>query len=81
MFVLKGLKWSDCVLLVRGGGNWALLVRISRWVLVVRVVDSSWFASRRYQVSVNNASLVIRGVIFSTQGTFRWIVSLFHTVF
>jgi len=64
-----------------GDGNWALLVRISGWVLLVKVVDSSWVASRRYQVPVNNASLVIRGVIFTTQGTFPWIVSWFRTVF
>ena len=66
MFVLKGLKWRGCVLLVGGDGSWALLVRISGWVLLVNVVDSSWVASRRYQGSVNSASLVIRGVIFST---------------
>jgi len=49
-----------------GGGNWALLVRINSLVLVVRVVDPSWVASRRYQIFVNNAPLVIRGVIFAT---------------
>jgi len=71
------------VFLVGGGGdgNWALLVRISIWVLLVKVVDSSWVASCRYQGSVNSASLVIRWVIFATQGTFRWIVSWFRVVF
>ena len=82
MFLLKGLKWRDCVLFGGGGvGNWALLVRISGWVLLVEVVHSSWVASRRYQISVNCASLVIRGVNFATQSTFRWIASWFHIVF
>jgi hypothetical protein len=55
---LFGARWGD--------GNWALLVRINGWVLLVKVVDPSLIASRRYQVSVNSASLVIRGVIFAT---------------
>jgi len=55
-----------CCSLWGGGGTWALLFRISNWVLVVRVVDPSWVASPRYHVSVNNASLVIRWVIFAT---------------
>jgi hypothetical protein len=46
--------------------NWALLVKISDWVLLLRVVDPGLIASRRYQVFVNSASLVIRGVFFAT---------------
>jgi len=59
----------------------ALLVRISGWVLAVKFVNPSWVASCRYQGSVNSATLVIRGVIFATQGTFRWVVSWFRAVF
>jgi hypothetical protein len=52
---LFGVRW--------GNGNWTLLVRRNGWV---KVADPSLIASRRYQVSVNSASLVIRGVIFAT---------------
>jgi len=70
-----------CVARWGGDGNVALLVRIIVWVLLVKVVDSSWVASRHYTVSVNSAFLVIRGVNFATQGTFRWIVSWFRADF
>jgi hypothetical protein len=49
-----------------GDGKWALLGRKNGRVLLVRVVDSGLIASRRYQVSVDSASLAIRGVIFAT---------------
>jgi len=47
-------------------GNWALLVKISDWVLLVEVVDPGLIASRCYQVFVDIVSLVIHGMIFAT---------------
>ena len=64
--MLKRLKWRGCELLVGGGVNGALLVRISGWVLAVKFVNTSLVASCRSQGSVNSATVVIRGVILAT---------------
>ena len=48
---------------------------------MVKVIDPSLIASCRHKVSVDSASLIIRGVIFATQGTSRRIVSWFRAVF
>jgi hypothetical protein len=63
---IKGVEVEGLFVARWGDDNWVLLVRINGWVLLVKVVDPSLIASRRYQVSVNSASLVIRGVIFAT---------------
>jgi len=53
-----------CVACCRDG-KWALLIRISGWVLLVEVVDPGVIASHRYQVFVDRTSLVICRVIFA----------------
>ena len=53
--------------ITRWGGWQVGVVGWDKWLgLLVTVVGPSWIASRRYQVSINIASLIIRGVIFAT---------------
>jgi len=63
---IRGVEVEGLFITRWGDGNWALLVGINGWVLVVKVVGPRLIASRRYQVSINIASLIIRGVIFAT---------------
>jgi hypothetical protein len=63
---MKGVGMEGLFVARCRDGNWALLVKISDWVLLVRVVDPGFIASRRYQVFVDGTSLVIRAVIFAT---------------
>jgi len=63
---MKGVGMVGLCVACCRDGKWALLIKISGWVLLVEIVDPGVMASRRYQVFVDRTSLVIRGVIFAT---------------